>query len=142
MDWWIWMLAGLAMLTVEILIPGGIIMVFFGVSAILVGSLVALGVGGPPSFQILLFTVLSVVSLLALRGPILRRMKATPNSHDPVDSLAGESALVLEAMEPGAEGRVELRGSAWSARNESDRTLSVGAKSVVSRVENLMLFVR
>jgi membrane protein implicated in regulation of membrane protease activity len=142
MDWWIWMLIGLALLTLEILIPGGIIMVFFGVAALLVGLLVALGIGGPLWFQILVFTVLSVVSLLTLRGPILRRMKATPGSEDPIDSLIGSQALVLEAMAPGDEGKVELRGTAWSALNEGEATLEPGAKCRVSRVESLKLYVR
>ena len=79
MTWWIWILVGLALLAVEIAIPGGIIMLFFGVSAMIVGVLVALGVGGPLWFQVLLFSVLSVVSLLTLRGTILRRMAEERN---------------------------------------------------------------
>lgn len=142
MSWWIWMLVGLAMLTVEILIPGGIIMVFFGVSALLVGTLVAVGLGGPLWFQILLFAVLSIVSLLTLRGPILRRMEATPAAVDPIDSLVGAQALLLEEIAPGAEGKVELRGSAWTAYNQGDRVLQSGEKCFVAKVESLMLFVQ
>ena len=68
-------LVGLGLLAVEVAMPGGIILLFFGVSAMIVGVLVALGLGGPPWFQVLLFSLLSVVSLLTLRGPILRRVK-------------------------------------------------------------------
>ena len=94
MTWWIWILVGLALLVVEIAIPGGIIMVFFAVAAMIVGVLVALGVGGPLWFQALLFSALSVVSLLTLRGPILRRMTSTDGSADQVDSIAGKQAQV------------------------------------------------
>jgi membrane protein implicated in regulation of membrane protease activity len=142
MTWWIWILLGLALLAVEIAIPGGIIMLFFGVSAMIVGVLVALGVGGPLWFQAVLFSVLSVVSLLTLRGPILRRMKSTGVSDDQVDSIAGEQAVMLGDIAPGAEGRAELRGTSWAAKNIGDGPLTEGQKCIVDRVDGLKLYVR
>jgi len=142
MTWWIWILLGLALLAVEIAIPGGIIMLFFGVSAMIVGVLVALGVGGPLWFQAVLFSVLSVVSLLTLRGPVLRRMKSTDSSADNVDSFAGEQAVLLSDIAPGAEGRAELRGTTWTVQNVGDGPLTVGQKCTVDRVDGLKLYVR
>ena len=109
MTWWIWILLGLAMLAVEIVIPGGIIMLFFGVSAMIVGVLVALDIGGPLWFQAMLFSVLSVVSLLTLRGPILRRMNAADASAGEVDSIADEPLA-----------------TPWRAENVGDRPLTAG----------------
>ena len=140
MTWWIWILAGMALLAVEIVIPGGIIMLFFGVSAMIVGLLVALDVGGPLWLQAVLFSVLSIVSLLTLRGPILRRMNSTAAGE--IDSLAGEQALLLGDIAPGAEGQAELRGSPWTARNVGDGPLKEGQKCTVDRVEGLKLYVR
>ena len=142
MTWWIWILLGLALLAVEIAIPGGIIMLFFGVSAMIVGVLVALGIGGPLWFQTVLFSVLSVVSLLTLRGPILRRMKATDSVAGQVDSIAGEQAVVLGDIAPGAEGKAELRGTPWTAENVGDGPLTAGQKCTVDRVDGLKLYVR
>lgn len=142
MTWWIWILAGLALLVVEVLIPGGILMVFFGVSALIVGALVALGLGGPLWLQLLVFTVLSVVSLLTLRGPVLKRMHAGPEVSDSIDSLVGAEAESLVDFAPGEPGQVELRGTAWKAFNGGDRTLRRGERCVVERVESLILFVR
>jgi membrane protein implicated in regulation of membrane protease activity len=142
MTWWIWILVGLALLAVEVVIPGGIIMLFFGVSAMIVGVLVALGVGGPLWFQALLFSMLSVVSLLTLRGPILRRMNSTDGSADQVDSIAGKQAVVLDDIAPMAEGKVELRGTPWTAHNVGDSPLTAGQKCIVDRVDGLKLYVR
>ncbi len=142
MTWWIWILSGLAMLAVEIVIPGGIIMLFFGVSAMIVGVLVALGLGGPLWFQAVLFSLLSVVSLLTLRGPILRRMNSTHSSDTDVDSFAGEQAVSLSDIAPGAEGRAELRGTTWSAQNIGDASLTKGQKCTVDRIDGLKLYVR
>jgi len=142
MTWWIWILLGLALLVVEIAIPGGIIMLFFGLSAMIVGVLVALGVGGPLWLQAVLFSLLSVVSLLALRGPILRRMTSTDSAADKVDSFAGKQAVILSDIAPGAEGRAELRGTSWTAQNVGDSPLSAGQKCTVDRVDGLKLYVR
>ena len=142
MAWWIWMLLGLGLLMFEIIIPGGIIMLFFGISALVVGGLVAADAGGPLWFQILLFSGLSVVSLLTLRGPILRRMKATENAAGEVDSLIGANAELMDDIAPGAEGKAVLRGSVWTAHNLGDRQLDRGKRCTVETVEGLKIFVR
>jgi len=142
MTWWIWILAGLGLLAAEVIIPGGIIMLFLGVAALIVGVLVAIGVGGPLWFQILLFSVLSVVSLLTLRGPILRRMQARHSDAEQVDSIVGTGAVLTEDIAPGAEGKAELRGTAWTAVNLGTRALSKGERCIVEKVEGLTLFIR
>ena len=78
--------------------------------------------------QWLVFTILSVILLLAFRRPILRMMNVDTG---PVDSLVGEVATVLDAIGPGAIGRAELRGSTWSARNL--HSAESGARAAVSR---------
>ncbi len=142
MTWWIWILVGLTLLAVEIAIPGGIVLLFFGISAMIVGALVALGVGGPLWFQVLLFSVLSVVSLLTLRESILRRMKSTDGSADQVDSIVGKQAVALGDIASMAEGKVELRGTPWIAHNVGDSPLIAGQKCIVDRVDGLKLYVR
>ncbi|MBZ0110846.1 MAG: NfeD family protein [Thermoanaerobaculia bacterium] len=141
MSSWIWIVAGIVLLALEILAPGGIFMLFFGAAALVVGTLVSLGVGGPVWFQLALFSLLSVVSLLSLRGPILRRMEA--DGHDlEVDTLVGRAVTAAASIEPGAEGKVELRGTSWSAENIGDASLPAGAQATVERVDGLKLFVR
>lgn len=142
MTWWIWILVGLALIAVEVAIPGGVIMLFFGVSAMIVGVLVALGVGGPVWFQALLFSVMSVVSLLTLRGPVLRRMNSHGGSAEQVDSIAGAHAVVVEDIAPKGEGKVELRGTSWMAHNVGDSALVAGQTCIVDRVDGLKLYVR
>jgi len=79
-----------------------------------------LGLGGPLWLQILVFTVLSVVGLLSLRGPIVRRMHAAPGDADPIDSLVGAEALALGDISVGEPGQVELRGTTWKATHSGE----------------------
>ena len=142
MTWWTWMVLGLVLLAAEVAIPGGILLLFFGVSALIVGALVGAGMGGPDWVQWLLFSVISLGSLFTLRGPILRRMTAKDDPSEGIDSLLGKSVLALENLAPGAEGKVELRGTSWTAQNISEASLAKGQKCVVEKVDGLKLFVR
>ena len=142
MMWWIWVLGGLALLGLEALLPGGIVLVFFGVAALLVGALVAAGVGGPLWFQGVLFSVVSIVSLLTLRNPILRRMNLGTEEAENIDTLLGQRVLAMQDLAPGAEGKAELRGTSWTAENVGDKPLARGEQGLVDRVEGLKLFVR
>ncbi len=141
MTWWMWLVLGFALLATEVVVPGGIILLFFGVAALIVGAMAGGGLGGPAWFQWLLFSVISIVSLLTLRGPILRRMTARDDPAEKIDSLVGKSVVVLEDLAPGAEGKVELRGTSWTGENIGDTPLAKGQKCVVERVDGLKLFV-
>lgn len=142
MAWWIWVIIGLVFLGAELAAPGGVVMLFFGAAAIMVGLLVAPGLAVPAWVEFALFSILSVVSLLTLRGPLLKRMKLGGNYPDDVDSLVGETAIVAQELAPGAGGKAELRGTTWSARNDGEDTLAAGQACRVERVEGLTLFVR
>ena len=142
MEWWIWVLVGVACLVVEILIPGGIVMLFFGAAALLVGAMVALGIGGPMWFEWATFSILSIVSLLTLRSPIMRWLQKGDGEGKEIDSMVGKTAVLVEALAPGAEGRAELRGTTWTARNVGDEALSKGEICVVEKTDGLKLHVR
>lgn len=141
MPWWLWILVGLGLLIVEVAVPGGIILLFFGVAAVILGGLVLAGWGGPTWFQLTLFSTLSIVSLFTLRGPIFRRIKATSTGSDKIDSLVGEPIILLEDLSPGAEGKAELRGTSWIAKNVSTQSFLKGDRCVVEAVRGLKLHV-
>lgn len=71
---------------------------------------------------------------------MLRWMKLDKGAGD-VDSLVGETAIATQSIPAGEIGRVELRGTSWSARNRSSETLTTGRRCVVVAVERLMLVI-
>lgn len=141
MVWWLWVLLGLGLLAFEMATPGGFFALFFGASALIVGVLTGAGAGGPAWMQWLLFSLVSVAALLALRRPLQSRL-ALPAGGRAVDSLVASTAIVLDDLAAGAVGKVELRGSAWSARNNGDRALAKGQRCLVEKVDGLTLWVR
>ena len=141
MLWWVWILLGFLLLLGELLTPGGLYLLFFGVAAIIVGLLAGLNLIGPPWMQWLMFSILSVVALSLFRRPLLKRLRPATLGIE-VDSLVGQTAIALEDMAVDAVGRAELRGSAWSARNVGRDSLTRGQRCTVERVDGLMLFVK
>jgi membrane protein implicated in regulation of membrane protease activity len=78
---------------------------------------------------------------VVLRRSLLRWLKP-PGGVPDVDSLVGELAVPLEDIAAGMVGRVECRGSMWSARNAGDAGLARGTRCTVVRVQGLMLLIR
>lgn len=140
MAWWVWTLVGLVLLAVEIVTPGGFFVVFFGLAALVVGALVGLGVAGPDWSQWLLFSVLAAGSLVLFRRRLVDRFR-DGGGEQPRD-VVGEIAVLMDDLPPGAVGKAELRGTAWSARHDGDATLRRGQRCRVARIDGLMLWVR
>src|SRR5262245_20331934 len=117
--WWMWLIAGIALLGIEMLTPGGFFTLFFGAGALVVGLLGLMGWQPSVPVQGLVFLALSIASLLLFRKPLLERFqRSIPKGK--VDSLVGETAVAMEEIPAGGMGKAELRGASWSARNLGD----------------------
>ena len=140
LGWWLWLVLGLVLAGLELMTPGGLYLIFFGISAMLVGLLSAVGLAQPLWLQVVLFTVLALVALGLFRRALLAKLRRG-DLGGAVDELVGEAALTLEDIPEGGEGRVELRGSAWQARNAGLHSITAGEHCTVERVEGLTLWV-
>jgi len=138
--WWHWLVVGLLLVLAELATPGGFFVIFFGFAALIVGALSGLGFAGPVWTQLLLFSVLSVLSLVLFRARLLKSIQHDPQAPE-VDSLIGEIGLLEGAIGPGQIGKIEVRGAAWSARNATSTELPRGMRCRVVRVNGLMLEV-
>ena len=141
MDWWLWLVLGLALVGVEMLTPGGFYFIFFGAAAIAVGAMVAIGAGGTPILQWLLFSIGSVAAMALFRGRLLRAF-GPPAGQREVDSLRHEIAILLEDLPANGTGKAELRGTTWSVRNAEARALSAGQRCSVEKVDGLTLWLK
>jgi membrane protein implicated in regulation of membrane protease activity len=140
MEWWIWLAVGLVLMVIELVTPSGFFVMFFGLGALTVGVLTRLGIAGPVWMEWLLFTVFSIVYVLFFRGRLQQRLQHS--EPDNIDTLVGELALPRERIPPAGVGRVELRGTIWTARNDSTVPLEPGRRSRVTRVDGLVVFVQ
>jgi membrane protein implicated in regulation of membrane protease activity len=138
--WWYWIAFGIVLVVLELAAPGGFYFIFFGVGALTVGLLSAFDAAGPAWAQILLFSLLSLLCLGLFRSRLLGKLQGNQRASD-MDTLVGEVGTLVEDLTPGEVGKVELRGTSWSAKNTSPAALKRGERCVVVRVEGLTLFV-
>jgi membrane protein implicated in regulation of membrane protease activity len=141
MVWWYWMVLGLILLGAEMTTPGGFYILFFGLSALLVGALAGLDIVNMEWMQWLLFSVIAIGSLLVFRGPLLARINDGGKTRADVDSMIGEMATALEALPAGAIGKAELRGSIWTTKNVGATDFRKGQRGRVTKVDGLTLWI-
>ena len=140
MPWWGWITIGAVLLGAELfVIPTDFFLVFLGISAVAVGLIGFVGVELPQWAQWATFATFALISLVFFRRLLRARW---PKETRADDTLVGEIAIAREPLAAGASGRIELRGSTWSARNAGDVALATGDRARVERVEGLTLHVR
>ncbi|HEY3054582.1 MAG TPA: NfeD family protein [Thermoanaerobaculia bacterium] len=139
MFWWHWVLIGFALLAIE-LVSTTLHVGFFGGGALFVGLLVGLGWNGPLWAELLVFTGFSLVALLFIRPPLMRRLKL--NESKVVDTLIGEQAVAMDDIAVQSIGKAEMRGSTWNAQNVGVSPLKKGERCTVESVEGLVIRVR
>ena len=141
MDWWIWIVAALALLGIEIAAGNTFYVIFFAFGALFVGILQAVGIAGPLWLQMVLFAVSSAAALAVFRRPLFDRIREG-TAQRTVDDVTQEIATAVEAIEPNAGGKAKLRGVPWDARNVGDRSIAAGCKCAVEKVDGLTLWIR
>jgi membrane protein implicated in regulation of membrane protease activity len=137
MDWWIWLVLGIALLGAEMLAPGGLYLLFAGVAALFVGVLVLGNVVGSIATQWLLFALIAGASVFTLRG----RLAASMSSRGLGDNVVGETIELTTTIEPDGVGKALLRGSTWNVHNAGSHPLDAGTRCRVDAVEGVTLTV-
>lgn len=136
-----WIVFGLLLLLSEWVLPG-LVALFFGIGAILVGLLTAFGMVQTLPLQLGLFAVLSLASLFLLRRQFQRWMRGTVGDRADTDyddnTLVGRRAVVREEFVQG-RGVVELNGTRWKA--DSKDALEVGDPVWVTGTIGILLYV-
>ena len=142
MGWWsIWLLVGVICIGLELIIPG-LVIIFFGFGAVFtsVFSLIPF-INQALWFQIIIFVVFSILSLIFLRKKFTPIFKGTifyPDKKS--DKEAEEFADVIATVLHNKAGRIKYQGTTWSARSISEE-IPEGSMVRVLRREGLTYIV-
>lgn len=134
------MLAGVALIVLEIFTPGFIVM-WFGIAA-LVAAIPAY-FGAPLSVVILVYAI-SVLALTILGQRIIAKVTAqsTKEKKTNVDALVGLEGVVVEEIDPiRGTGSVRVGREIWSAISHDGVRLAKDTVVVVHRVDGVKLVV-
>lgn len=132
--WWV---LGLVLLVLEIFIPGTVLL-WFGVAALIVGTLSAV-LPMPWQLEVLLFAALGVASLLAFRTWYRQHPERIqgPPLNQRAQSLIGQVYTLQQSIENG-RGKLQIGDAYWSVRGPD---LPAGTRVRVVAVEDMVLSV-
>ena len=133
---WTWWIAGIALLGLEILVPGTFFL-WFGIAALMVGTL-ALLVPVDLSLQVSLWLAASLL-LIVLGRRVFKRKVTTqePMMNDPLGQFVGRSFTLAEPIVEG-EGRLKIGDTVWRITGPDMRA---GTKVIVTGAQGTALVV-
>lgn len=140
MLWWQWTVLGILLLCAELTVDAQFYLVFLGVSAVIVGLVDLAWPGSAMWAEWLLFSVLAIVTFVVFRNRLYEKLRGDSPQRGP--ELIGEIGIVEADIEVGGTGRVELRGTTWTARNVGDRALQQSTRVRVDAVSGVTVDVR
>lgn len=136
---WIWLYVGAFLMLAELVSPGFVIF-FFGLSAATVAGCKWLLPELSMSWQVALFSVFSIVYLVALRRLVKKVfMGDTAESKKIESEYVGRVGKVVETIRPEVPGRIMLGDAEWTA--SAAERLEPGTEVKVIAQENLTLRV-
>ena len=138
--WHLWVIAAIVLFIAEVMIPGFLV-ACFGMGCLASAAAAALGLG--PKWQLLAFTVGTLVVYVGIRPLFLRHLygRASPVKTN-VDALVGRVGVVTETLDPVThQGRVKVGGEDWRGVPADDVAIEPGQRVEVLRVDGTKLIV-
>jgi membrane protein implicated in regulation of membrane protease activity len=135
----LWFILGLVLFLLELVIPGFFIF-FFGLGAWITALVCFIGEPGT-NLQIIIFAVVSVISLVALRKIIQKKFfySKGKESEDVEDEFTAKEAIAIGDFGADHIGKVEFKGTTWKA--ESKSPVKSGDRVIIIEKENFKLLV-
>ena len=135
----VWLIVLVVLVTGEA-ITVGLTFIWFAVGAL--GGLLVSVLGGPIWLQVVVFLILSAVTLILVR-PLAAKLLTPGISPTNADRILSQIALVTEEINNIAEtGQVKLFGQVWTARSENGEVIPVQSRVRILRIEGVKVFVR
>ncbi len=135
----VWLIVLVVLVTGEA-VTVGLTFIWFAVGAL--GGLLVSVLDGPIWLQVVVFLVLSAVTLVLVR-PIAAKLLTPGISPTNADRVLSQIALVTEDIDNIAEtGQVKLFGQVWTARSETGETIPAQTRVRILRIEGVKVFVR
>jgi membrane protein implicated in regulation of membrane protease activity len=134
-----WFVLGLGLFLLELVIPGFFIF-FFGLGAWVTAIVCLIGDPGI-NLQIIIFAVVSVLSLLALRRIIQKKLfySKTDRSGEVEDEFTGKEAIAVSDFGGQKTGKIEFKGTIWNSESTSE--IKQGQRVIIILKDSFKLIV-
>ncbi|GAA4462719.1 hypothetical protein GCM10023189_39760 [Nibrella saemangeumensis] len=134
-----WAVMGLVFLIIELLTVS-FFFAFLGTAALITALASWMGLTPELNSQLLCFSIISIVTLVAFRQSARRWFDGRKRSTDYVEYI-GDRAKVTLTIPANGEGRIFYRGAEWIARSRTGQTIAEGASVIIRQLDGIRLIV-
>lgn len=137
--WLIWVIISIVCLILE-LSSGDFFILCFAIGAA-VAAIIA-GCGLSLTWQIILFAIISILSLLLVRPALIKKLhKPNRERLSNAEAMVGQEGRVSEAIEAGGYGRVAIDGDDWKALSADGSAIAKDTRVHVTKMDSIILTV-
>ena len=137
--WLIWVIISIVCLILE-LTSGDCFILCFAIGAAV--SAIVAGCGANLTVQIIVFAVISVLSLLLVRPALIKKLhKPNRERLSNAEAMIGQQGRVSETIAAGGYGRVAIDGDDWKARSADGTAINKGERVRVLKMDSIILTV-
>ena len=142
MAWWLWIVCGLIVISLEVLISLEFFLFLIGSAGVITGIIVGLcsmlGIELAYATGYFLFVVSSVLLILFARGPLKRYFAVKEKA-----AFSTGTVIITDAdIVPNTLGKGEMRGANCQVHNMTNSPLIVGKSYAVSEYDGVILIVK
>lgn len=137
----IWLIVGAVLILSEVIIPGGIV-IFLGLSAVLVAGLVKLGVITDMITAFLTWFICSIFAMFVLRSFFMKYFEGDSRVQgvDEDADVIGSPVEVIEDISSKKNGRIKFHETTWPAK--SNELLTAGTSAFIAGRDGNTYIVR
>jgi membrane protein implicated in regulation of membrane protease activity len=144
MNWWLWIIIGLAVLSLEMLIPLDFFLVFVGLAGIITGAISGIAqlcgfeIGSSAEYFICAVTI--VLLFVFAKKPLVNHLMSSKKN---IKSALENDYVSIEGntINPNEFGTGNSRGTVWKVQNLGSTALEVGKSYKVSRKDGITLII-
>ena len=137
--WLIWVIVSIVCLILE-LSSGDFFILCFAIGAAVAAILA--GCGLSLTWQIVMFAVVSALSLLLVRPALIKKLhKPQRERLSNAEALIGQEGRVSEMIEAGGYGRIAIDGDDWKAQSADGAAINKDVRVRVVKMESIILTV-
>lgn len=135
--WYLWLIFAVVLFLAEAMMLDFYV-IWFGFGALAGAVLLWMGCALPA--QIAGFVIVSVVSLLLLRKPLVGLVHRKPVVPSNVQAMIGQKVTALDEVRPGVGGRVKVHGEVWRAETDG-QPVKPGETASIVKVDGTILHI-
>jgi len=137
--WLVWVIISIVCLILE-LSSGDFFILCFAIGAAV--SAIVAGCGASLTWQIVIFAVVSALSLLLVRPTLIKKLhKPHRERLSNAEAMLGQEGRVSEDIVAGGYGRVAIDGDDWKARSADDSAIAQGCRVRVVGMDSIIVTV-